>query len=191
MNTYEDLEQIIDSEYETEFKEITAITSDAQANRLIGIIKNNKEEMKLAAARAKEVISDYKYKVELWRDKTIEGLDNQNKFYLKMLNDYFLAKSPDKKKLKFPNGNMGIYAVRESFNWTDEKALIDFIMEESQKSEYQESDEFSGLLKYKAELNKDAIKSRLVFDEDGNPYINGVLIPYVDHVEKSEAFNVK
>ena len=111
--------------------------------------------------------------------------------YLKMLNDYFLAKSPDKKKLKFPNGNMGIYAVRESFNWTDEKALIDFIMEESQKSEYQESDEFSGLLKYKAELNTDAIKSRLVFDEDGNPYINGVLIPYVDHVEKSEAFNVK
>ena len=191
MNTYEDLEQIIDSEYETEFKEITAITSDAQANRLIGIIKNNKEEMKLAAARAKEVISDYKYKVELWRDKTIEGLDNQNKFYLKMLNDYFLAKSPDKKKLKFPNGNMGIYAVRESFNWTDEKALIDFIMEESQKSEYQESDEFSGLLTYKAELNKEAIKSRLDFDEDGNPYINGVLIPYVDHVEKSEAFNVK
>ena len=57
--------------------------------------------------------------------------------------------------------------------------------------QYQESDEFSGLLKYKAELNKDAIKSRLVFDEDGNPYINGVLIPYVDHVEKSEAFNVK
>ena len=191
MNTYEDLEQIIDSEYEAEFKEITAITSDAQANRLIGIIKNNKEEMKLAAARAKEVISDYKYKVELWRDKTIEGLDNQNQFYLKMLNDYFLAKSPDKKKLKFPNGNMGIYAVRESYNWTDEKALIDFIMEESQKSEYQESDEFSGLLKYKAELNKEVIKSRLVFDEDGNPYINGVLIPYVDHVEKSEAFNVK
>ena len=138
MNTYEDLEQIIDSEYEAEFKEITAITSDAQANRLIGIIKNNKEEMKLAAARAKEVISDYKYKVELWRDKTIEGLDNQNRFYLKMLNDYFLSKSPDKKKLKFPNGNMGIYAVRESYNWTDEKALIDFIMEESQKSEYQE-----------------------------------------------------
>ena len=155
------------------------------------IIKNNKEEMKLAAAKAKEVISDYKYKVELWRDKTIEGLDNQNKFYLKMLNDYFLAKSPDKKKLKLPNGNMGIYAVRESYNWTDEKALIDFIMEESQKSEYQESDEFSGLLKYKAELNKEVIKSRLVFDEDGNPYINGVLIPYVDHVEKSEAFNVK
>ena len=115
MNTYEDLEQIIDSEYEAEFKEITAITSDAQANRLIGIIKNNKEEMKLAAARAKEVISDYKYKVELWRDKTIEGLDNQNQFYLKMLNDYFLAKSPDKKKLKLPNGNMGIYAVRERF----------------------------------------------------------------------------
>ena len=191
MTTYEDLEQIIDSEYEAEFKEITAITSDAQANRLIGIIKNNKEEMKLAAARAKEVISDYKYKVELWRDKTIEGLDNQNQFYLKMLNDYFLAKSPDKKKLKLPNGNMGIYAVRESYNWTDEKALIDFIMEESQKSEYQESDEFSGLLKYKAELNKEAIKSRLVFDQDGNSYINGVLIPYVDHVEKSEAFNVK
>lgn len=191
MNTYEDLEQIIDSEYEAEFKDITAITSDAQANRLIGIIKNNKEEMKLAAARAKEVISDYKYRVELWRDKTIEGLDNQNKFYLKMLNDYFLAKSPDKKKLKFPNGNMGIYAVRESFSWTDEKALIEFIMEESQKSEYQESDDFNGLLKYKAELNKDAIKNRLVFDEDGNPYINGVLIPYVDHVEKSEAFNVK
>ena len=45
MNTYEDLEQIIDSEYEAEFKEITAITSDAQANRLIGIIKNNKEEI--------------------------------------------------------------------------------------------------------------------------------------------------
>ena len=191
MNTYEDLEQIIDSEYEAEFKDITAITSDAQANRLIGIIKNNKEEMKLAAARDKEVISDYKYRVELWRDKTIEGLDNQNKFYLKMLNDYFLAKSPDKKKLKFPNGNMGIYAVRESFSWTDEKALIEFIMEESQKSEYQESDDFNGLLKYKAELNKDAIKNRLVFDEDGNPYINGVLIPYVDHVEKSEAFNVK
>ena len=64
LNTYEDIAQQIDAEYEAEFETMTAIKSDAQANRLIGIIKNNKEEMKLAAAKAKEVISDYKYRVE-------------------------------------------------------------------------------------------------------------------------------
>ena len=191
LNTYEDIAQQIDAEYEAEFETMTAIKSDAQANRLIGIIKNNKEEMKLAAAKAKEVISDYKYRVELWRDKTIDSLENQNQMYLKMLNEYYQAKSPDGKKMKFPNGSIGIYAVRESYNWTDEKALLDYIMEESQNPDLEASGVFDGLLRYKAELNKDALKSKLQFDSNGEAFINGIHIPFVEHVEKSEAFNVK
>ena len=146
---------------------------------------------KLAAAKAKEVISDYKYRVELWRDKTIDSLENQNQMYLKMLNEYYQAKSPDGKKMKFPNGSIGIYAVRESYNWTDEKALLDYIMEESQNPDLEASGVFDGLLRYKAELNKDAIKSKLQFDSNGEAFINGIHIPFVEHVEKSEAFNVK
>ena len=191
LNTYEDIAQQIDAEYEAEFETMTAIKSDAQANRQIGIIKNNKEEMKLAAAKAKEVISDYKYRVELWRDKTIDSLENQNQMYLKMLNEYYQAKAPDGKKMKFPNGSIGIYAVRESYNWTDEKALLDYIMEESQNPDLEASGVFDGLLRYKAELNKDAIKSKLQFDSNGEAFINGIHIPFVEHVEKSEAFNVK
>ena len=191
LNTYEDIAQQIDAEYEAEFETMTAIKSDAQANRLIFIIKNYKEEMQLAAAKAKEVISDYKYRVELWRDKTIDSLENQNQMYLKMLNEYYQAKSPDGKKMKFTNGSIGIYAVRESYNWTDEKALLDYIMEESQNPDLEASGVFDGLLRYKAELNKDAIKSKLQFDSNGEAFINGIHIPFVEHVEKSEAFNVK
>lgn len=191
LNTYEDIAQQIDAEYDAEFETMTAIKSDAQADRLIGIIKNNREEMKLAAAKAKEVISDYKYRVELWRDKTIDSLENQNQMYMKMLNEYYQTKSPDGKKMKFPNGNIGIYAVRESYNWTDEKALVDYIVEESQNPNMEASGVFDGLLRYKAELNKDAIKSKLQFDSNGDAYINGVHIPFIEHVEKSEAFNVK
>ena len=64
-------------------------------------------------------------------------------------------------------------------------------MEESQNPDLEASGVFDGLIRYKAELNKDAIKSKLQFDSNGEAFINGIHIPFVEHVEKSEAFNVK
>lgn len=180
-------ENLIDDEIKREALEATSISSVSSANYYIGLIKTNREEMKNITARAKEIIEDYKFRTELWRDKQIEILENQNNYILQMLKSYYEANGDGKNKLKFPNGNIGNYAVRESIKWDDEKALVDFIRKEKKKSPLG----FQNILKLEYKLNKDEIKSKVQFTEDGKAILEGVELPFITHTEKSEAFNVR
>ena len=80
-----DFENLIDDEIKREALEATSISSVSSANYYIGLIKANREEMKNITNRAKEIIEDYKFRTELWRDKQIEILENQNNYILQML----------------------------------------------------------------------------------------------------------
>ena len=182
-----DFECLIDDEIKREALEATAISSNSSANYYIGIIKANREEMKKITTRAKEIVDDYKFRTELWRDKQIEILENQNNYILQMLKSYYDANGDGKSKLKFPNGNIGNYAIRESIKYDDEKALVDFIREEKKKSPLG----FQNILKLEYKLNKDELKSKITFTEDGKAILEGVELPFVTHTEKSEAFNVR
>ena len=71
MQLYENIAEIIDDEIKQEESLVTVITSDAQADRIIGIIQSYREDMKTVKERAKETIDDYKFRVELWRDKQL------------------------------------------------------------------------------------------------------------------------
>ena len=182
-----DFECLIDDEIKREALEATAISSDSSANYYIGIIKANREEMKKITARAKEIVEDYKFRTELWRDKQIETLENQNNYILQMLKSFYDVNGDGKSKLKFPNGNIGNYAVRESIKYDDEKALVDFILEEKKKSPLG----FQNILKREYKLNKDELKSKIQFTEDGKAMLEGIELPFITHTEKSEAFNVR
>lgn len=183
----EDLSQLVDDEIREEAMNAAIITSDSSANYYIGLIKANREEMKNVTNRAKEIIDDYKFRTELWRDKQIELLENQNNFYLEQLKAYYVANGDPKKRMKFPNGNIGNYAVRENIKWNDEKALVEYIQEQKKKSPLG----FQNMLKIEYKLNKDEIKSRLVFTNDGKATLDNVELPFVTHTEKREEFNVK
>ena len=77
-----DFESLIDDEFKREALEATAISSYSSANYYIGLIKANREEMKKITVRAKEIVDDYKFRTELWRDRQIETLENQNNYIL-------------------------------------------------------------------------------------------------------------
>ena len=85
MQEYKNIAEIIDDEIRQEESQVTVITSDAQADRIIGIIQSYREEMKTVKERAKETIDDYKFRVELWRDKQLETMDKQIEFYKGLL----------------------------------------------------------------------------------------------------------
>ena len=187
MYNLEDLETLVDAEIKENALAAASISSDSSANYYIGLVKANREEMKKITVRAKEIVDDYKFRTELWRDRQIETLENQNNYILQMLKSYYDANGDGKSKLKFPNGNIGNYAVRESIKWDDEKALVDFIREEKKKSPLG----FQNVLKLEYKLNKDELKSKIKFTEDGKAIPEGVELPYITHTEKSEEFNVR
>ena len=65
--------------------------------------------------------------------------------------------------------------------------MVDFILEEKKKSPLG----FQNILKLEYKLNKDEIKSKVQFTEDGKAILEGVELPFITHTEKSEAFNVR
>ena len=187
MQEYKNIAEIIGDEIKQEESLVTVITSDAQADRIIGIIQSYREDMKTVKERAKETIDDYKFRVELWRDKQLETMDKQIEFYKGLLEDYYKAHSDGKKKMKFPSGNIGIYATRESYKWEDEKALAEYFVEQSKTNPVL----YGFTLAYEPKLNKDKIKSMLTINENGIPEIEGREVPYLSYTAKGEAFNVR
>ena len=91
MQEYKNIAEIIDDEIKQEESQVTVITSDAQADRIIGIIQSYREDMKTVKERAKETIDDYKFRVELWRDKQLETMDKQIELYKDYWNEYISA----------------------------------------------------------------------------------------------------
>ena len=58
MQEYKNIAEIIDDEIKQEESQVTVITSDAQADRIIGIIQSYREDMKTLKERAKDTIDD-------------------------------------------------------------------------------------------------------------------------------------
>lgn len=187
MQAYDNISEIIDDEIREEESQITVITSDAQADRIIGIIQGYKDDMKTVRERAKETVDDYKFRVELWRDKQLETMEKQIEFYKGLLKDYYKAHSDGKKKMKFPSGNIGFYATRESYKWEDEKALIAYFQEQSKSNPIV----YGFTLAYEPKLDKEKIKSMVRINEKGVPEIEGMEVPYMSYTAKGEVFNVR
>lgn len=187
MQSYENIAEIIDDEIKEEESMVTVITSDAQADRIIGIIQGYREDMKTVKERAKETIDDYKFRVELWRDKQLGTMEKQIEFYKGLLEDYYKAHSDGKKKMKFPSGNIGIYATREGYKWEDEKALAAYFVEQTKTNPVL----YGFTLAYEPKLNKEQIKSMVKINENGIPEIEGKEVPYLTYTAKGEAFNVR
>lgn len=191
MLNYEDIETEFLEDYDAQLNTLTAIRTDAEANDFIGKLKANKVMKEELEQRAKEIVDNIKYKVDLWKQKKFDSIDADNNRIMEMLTAYFNTNedvvSGKKTKLQFPNGNLGIYTTQtEGYNWDDEKALLKFIQDARKDDPFA----FPGLLRTKQELDKTAIKANIQL-KDGKPFIDGVAIPYVTHVAKTTGVAVK
>lgn len=191
MLTYEDIETEFLEDYDKELNSLTAIKTDVEANDFIGKLKENKAMKEELTQRAKEIVENAKYKVDLWLQRKLEAIQADDERIMEMLKAYFEANedvaSGKKTKLQFPNGNLGIYTTqKEGYNWDDEKALLAFMVKARQEDPFA----FHGLLKTELKLDKTAIKSNIEL-KDGKPYLCGVELPYVTHVEKTTGVAVK
>lgn len=191
MLNYEDIETEFFEDYDAQLNTLTAIRTDAEANDFIGKLKANKVMKEELEQRAKEIVDNIKYKVDLWKQKKFDSIDADNNRIMEMLTAYFNTNedvvSGKKTKLQFPNGNLGIYTTQtEGYNWDDEKALLKFIQDARKDDPFA----FPGLLRTKQELDKTAIKANIQL-KDGKPFIDGVAIPYVTHVAKTTGVAVK
>lgn len=191
MLNYEDIETEFLEDYDAQLNTLTAIRTDAEANDFIGKLKANKAMKEELEQRAKEIVDNIKYKVDLWKQKKFDSIDADNNRIMEMLTAYFNTNedvvSGKKTKLQFPNGNLGIYTTQtEGYNWDDEKALLKFIQDARKDDPFA----FTGLLRTKQELDKTAIKANIQL-KDGKPFIDGVAIPYVTHVAKTTGVAVK
>lgn len=191
MLNYEDIETEFLEDYDAQLNTLTVIRTDAEANDFIGKLKANKAMKEELEQRAKEIVDNIKYKVDLWKQKKFDSIDADNNRIMEMLTAYFNTNedvvSGKKTKLQFPNGNLGIYTTQtEGYNWDDEKALLKFIQDARKDDPFA----FTGLLRTKQELDKTAIKANIQL-KDGKPFIDGVAIPYVTHVAKTTGVAVK
>lgn len=191
MLNYDDIETEFLEDYDKELNSLTAISSDVEANDFIGKLKENKALKEELAQRAKEIVENTKYKVDLWLQNKLDTIKADDDRIMEMLKAYYEA-NPDvaagkKTKLQFPNGNLGVYTTqKEGYTWDDEKALLTFLTDARRDDPFA----FPGLLKTELKLDKNAIKASIEL-KDGKPFISGIELPFVTHVEKVTGVAVK
>lgn len=188
----EAIEEEIDDEIAKELGTLTEIKTDAEANDFIGKFKYNEALKTELSLRAKEIIENYKYKVDLWLQKQLDTLDNENARIQGMVAEYY-SNNPDvqsgkKDKIKFVNGNVGMYTVqRDGYDWADDKALLQFIQDTRKANPLV----LGGIVKLEPKLDKTAIKEKANINDEGNIMVDGVELPYVGHHNKVMAIAIR
>lgn len=183
VSDFDDFNDFLEHEHDSD----SLINTPADANYYIGRVKKNRYMIQLFEDQAKNILKNYKEKVEIWRDKKIEAIENDNARCLLMLKQYFdaTAKSTDS-KLRFPEGNIGFYKTRQSIS-IDEQQVLDYF------NRLKDEDALFDVNKYienkpkvnTKQLRNDGVANGEVFS------LNGKVVPGVEVRPASEEFNVK
>lgn len=184
----EDLLDAIDS-MEAEEAGIDAEASDAfvidttqQANYAVRKVKEIRQQMEEIQATAKKELEDHAAKVKEWEARQMLSLEYSEQYFASRLESYarqHIDPNGKKKSLSLINGSIGFRKQPDSYDYTDEKALLAKL-----KEKYPDLVENKPTIK-KAELKKTATV------KDGALYINGELIPGVTVTSKPDNFEVK
>lgn len=174
-----------------EESESSDIISEDLANYYVAKIKKNKKIQDMYEERAKNIITEYSDKVKLWKEKHINSLEEDTKYCLGKLKDYFDSVANDEDaKIRFPEGNLGFYKTRVSVK-IDENEVLDFALNSVDNTDLDKS-VFKDLLEYKPSVNKTSLRSIISLDaENGVAMINNVIIPGVKVSGGNKKFDVR
>jgi hypothetical protein len=156
------------------------ILDEESANYYIGRIKKNKANIEMVAEKAKNILANYKNKVELWSEKETQKYQNDIDHCLEMLRPYFEAHAKDSTtKLKFPEGSLGFYKTARSVK-LDEKIILEEI-KTLENIDYASYLELQKYIKQVPQLDKALIKKDAKVDETnvfkvGNVVLTGATV---------------
>ena len=154
----------------------------ATANYYVGRIKQNKAKLKQYEEQAKEMKDNFKVRVDTWLQTRQKSLDFDTQHCMDMLEMYYEQNKPaNGKPISLPEGNIGMYAVSEKYDFDSCKddvirCLVD-----------------AGMLRFirtKPEINKTELKKACSV-KDGKVYVEDVELPKVSYTPKTTAFNVR
>lgn len=191
-------EQIVDDWLEDDFNKFLGeqmaqssakgIQTDEEANYYVSRIKRNRNLEKMFSDKAKNIIADYKCKVEMWRDKKNDSLINDTERCLALLHDYYnkVAKD-DTTKIRLPEGSIGFYKTRQSIDFDKDKILaylkkmhMDFDMP------------IDNYIETTTSLNTKEFRANGVVDQETGIFsLNGYTIPGVDVKLSKNEFAVR
>lgn len=191
-------EQIVDDWLEDDFNKFLGeqvaqssakgIQTDEEANYYVSRIKRNRNLEKMFSDKAKNIIADYKCKVEMWRDKKTDSLTNDTERCLALLQDYYNKVAKDNTtKIRLPEGNIGFYKTRQSIDFDKDKVLaylkkmhMDFDMP------------IDSYIETTTSLNTKEFRAKGVVDQNTGVFsLNGYTIPGVDVKLSKNEFAVR
>jgi hypothetical protein len=151
-----------------------------QANYITRKLKELRAEQEQIEETAKRELRRYEDKVNTWKEKTLSPLQNQEQFYMSLLESFARQKleGSNKKSLKLIEGTIGFRKQQDKYEY-DDKVLTAYL-EENHKD----------LVKYKASPDKIALKKAGEV-KNGVLYINGKAVPGVTIIPQDEKFEVK
>lgn len=151
-----------------------------QANYITRKLKELRAEQEQIEETAKRELRRYEDKVNTWKEKTLSPLQNQEQFYMSLLESFARQKleGSNKKSLKLIEGTIGFRKQQDKYEY-DDKVLTAYL-EENHKD----------LVKYKASPDKTALKKAGEV-KNGALYVNGKAVPGVTIISQDEKFEVK
>lgn len=151
-----------------------------QANYITRKLKELRAEQEQIEETAKRELRRYEDKVNTWKEKTLSPLQNQEQFYMSLLESFARQKleGSNKKSLKLIEGTIGFRKQQDKYEY-DDKVLTAYL-EENHKD----------LVKYKAYPDKTALKKAGEV-KNGTLYVNGKAVPGVTIIPQDEKFEVK
>lgn len=164
----------------TNVNEGFSIQSTDQANYIAKKVKELRAEQEEAAATAKEQIKAYQEKVEMWLEKVVNPLKNQEEFYLRLLENFAREKleGSSKKSLKLIEGTLQFRKQQDKYEYEDN--VLQAFVEEN----------LPDYVKVKTSVDKTKLKKDATV-VNGQLYIDGTLVEGVTVMKQDDKFDVK
>lgn len=183
--TTKDLLDYIDSidsaNYAQDNTEHFKISSPEQANYYIKQYKKLEEELNAIEQSAKDCLEDYTFKVETWKEKSINPLKNKMDYYKSLLEQYAHSEldNTKKKSLKLVEGTIAFRAQQPSIDY-DDNIMINFL----QKNCAEEC------LKTTIKIDKKELRN-IGNIKNGNFYYGDQFLDFVHVENKPPVFSIK
>ena len=154
------------------------------ANYYVGLVKKNKAKEAEYKEQAKQMLEDFKYKIDRWLTTRQRALDFSTQYYLSKLEAFDRENQPaNGKSLSLPEGNIGFYSVAAKFDFDSNKEQIIKILEANP--------DLKRYLRYTPAINKTDLKKAISVSDEGQVYIGETLLPNVGYEPKTVEFKTR
>ena len=179
-----DLLSFINEEEEQEIgvneSQPSRIENDMQANYFIRKVKELRKEKEQIFETAERELRRYEVKIEKWKKMMLSPLENKEKFFLQLLQQYAEEQlmGTGKKSMKLIEGTLGFCKKPDKYEY-DEKTLLAYLKEK-----------YPDFVRYKASVDKTELK-KAAEAKDGKLYLDGEEVPGVAVIPQEIGFDVK